>query len=77
MIFVRVWPEPGRPERHAGKKVIDADYHIPVPACVQNAIDDYRSQNDWFGHFLEDKGIIGDEYKGYSQIATQKDFDAF
>lgn len=34
------------------KKVIDADYHIPVPACVQNAIDDYRSQNDWFGHFL-------------------------
>ncbi len=37
------------------KKVIDADYHIPVPECVQNAIDEYRSQNDWFGHFLEDK----------------------
>ncbi len=37
------------------KKVIDADYHIPVPNCVQNAIDEYRSQNDWFGHFLEDK----------------------
>ncbi len=37
------------------KKVIDADYHIPVPDCVQNAIDEYRSQNDWFGHFLEDK----------------------
>lgn len=37
------------------KKVIDADYHIPVPDCVQHAIDEYRSQNDWFGHFLEDK----------------------
>lgn len=37
------------------KKVIDTDYHIPVPDCVQNAIDEYRSQNDWFGHFLEDK----------------------
>ena len=36
------------------KKVIDADYHIPVPACVESAIEDYRSRNDWFGHFLED-----------------------
>lgn len=53
------------------KKVIDADYHIPVPACVQNAIDDYRSQNDWFGHFLEDKCIIGDEYKENSSSLYQ------
>ena len=35
------------------RKVIELDYQIPVPACVQNAIDEYRSQNDWFGHFLE------------------------
>ena len=34
------------------RKVIELDYQIPVPACVQNAIDEYRSQNDWFGHFL-------------------------
>lgn len=53
------------------KKVIDADYHIPVPACVRNAIDDYRSQNDWFGHFLEDKCIIGDEYKENSSNLYQ------
>ena len=45
------------------KKVIDADYHIPVPECVQNAINDYRSRNDWFGHFLEDKCDVGAEYK--------------
>ena len=53
------------------KKVIDADYHIPVPACVQNAINDYRSQNDWFGHFLEDKCIIGDAYKENSSNLYQ------
>ena len=53
------------------KKVIDADYHIPVPACVQKAIDDYRSQNDWFGHFIEEKCIIGNEYKENSSNLYQ------
>lgn len=37
------------------KKVIALDYKIPVPECVQQAITEYRSQNDWFGHFLEEK----------------------
>jgi P4 family phage/plasmid primase-like protien len=37
------------------KKVIALDYKIPVPECVQQAISEYRSQNDWFGHFLEEK----------------------
>jgi putative DNA primase/helicase len=37
------------------QKVIALDYKIPVPACVQKAIEEYRAQNDWFGHFLEDK----------------------
>jgi P4 family phage/plasmid primase-like protien len=37
------------------KKVIELDYKIPVPECVQQAISEYRSQNDWFGHFLEEK----------------------
>ena len=26
-----------------------------MPECVQQAITEYRSQNDWFGHFLEEK----------------------
>ena len=30
------------------KKVIALDYQIPVPDCVTKAIDEYRSQNDWF-----------------------------
>ena len=37
------------------KKVVELNYLISPPACVQKAIDNYRSQNDWFGHFLEDK----------------------
>ena len=41
------------------KKVIKLDYKIPVPACVQKAIDEYRAQNDWFGHFIEDKCDVG------------------
>ena len=46
------------------KKVIDLDYQIPVPACVKAAIDEYRSQNDWFGHFMADKCETGDGPSG-------------
>ncbi|MEG1771692.1 MAG: phage/plasmid primase, P4 family [Clostridia bacterium] len=45
------------------KKVIEADYKIPVPACVQAAIAGYRAQNDWFAHFLEDMCEIGAGYR--------------
>ena len=45
------------------KKVIELDYQIPVPACVQKAIDEYRNQNDWFGHFMEDCCDIDPTYK--------------
>ena len=36
------------------KKVIDIDYHLPTPKVVQDAIDEYREQNNWFNHFIED-----------------------
>ncbi|MCB6566723.1 DNA primase, partial [Desulfovibrio desulfuricans] len=45
------------------KKVIELDYQIPVPACVQKAIDEYRNQSDWFGHFMEDCCDIDPTYK--------------
>ncbi|OQB13576.1 MAG: hypothetical protein BWY15_01651 [Firmicutes bacterium ADurb.Bin193] len=59
------------------QKVIALEYNIPVPACVQKAIDEYRSQNDWFGHFLDDKceldtsfressGALYQAYRNYS-----------
>ena len=44
------------------------DYQIPVPACVKAAIDEYRSQNDWFGHFMEDKCETGDGFRESSSL---------
>lgn len=34
------------------KKVISRNFHIPCPACVEDAIKSYRENNDWLGHFL-------------------------
>lgn len=59
------------------RKVIALDYQIPVPASVQKAISEYRAQNDWFAHFLEDKceldasfressGALYQAYRNYS-----------
>lgn len=53
------------------KKVIELDYQIPVPGCVQKAIDEYRNQNDWFGHFLTDKCEVEDSYKESSSALYQ------
>jgi phage/plasmid-associated DNA primase len=53
------------------KKVIDLGYKFPVPAIVQKAIDDYRSQNDWFGNFLSEKCEVGDGLKESSSTLYQ------
>ena len=53
------------------RKVIESDYQIPVPKCVQNAINEYRSQNDWFGHFLSDKCELDPSYKENSATLYQ------
>lgn len=53
------------------KKVIELEYQIPVPKCVQDAISEYRSQNDWFGHFIEDKCDTGDDYRESSSSLYQ------
>ena len=57
------------------KKVIDLGYKIPVPSCVSDAIKEYKEQNDWFHHFIEDcceldpkfKESSNDLYKAYSK----------
>lgn len=36
------------------KKVIDLKYHIPEPQTVTDAISEYREQNNWFNHFIND-----------------------
>lgn len=53
------------------RKVITLDYRIPVPACVQKAIEEYRNQNDWFGHFLEEKCEVGAGYRESSSALYQ------
>ena len=53
------------------RKVIALDYKLPVPACVQKAIDEYRAQNDWFGHFLEDRCELADGFRESSGALYQ------
>ena len=53
------------------KRVIDLGYKFPVPAVVQKAIDDYRTQNDWFGNFLDEKCDVGDSFKESSSTLYQ------
>lgn len=36
------------------QKVIAADYKLPVPRVVNEAIEEYKAANDWLGHFLEE-----------------------
>ena len=53
------------------KKVIELDYQIPVPKCVQDATAEYRAQNDWFGHSLDEKCDIGESLKESSSSLYQ------
>ncbi|MEA5033549.1 MAG: phage/plasmid primase, P4 family [Sphaerochaeta sp.] len=41
------------------RKAISRKFHLPVPRCVQQAIDKYRENNDWMGNFLQDCCRIG------------------
>ena len=58
------------------KKVISRNFHIPCPACVEDAIKAYREDNDWLGHFLgeccetdktyrEKSGELYQEYRSF------------
>ena len=42
-----------------------------MPECVQDAIREYRSQNDWFGHFLDEKCEVDDFFKESSSSLYQ------
>lgn len=58
------------------KKVISRNFHIPCPACVEDAIKSYREDNDWLGHFMDEccevdaggvakSGAVYQEYRSY------------
>lgn len=41
------------------RKIIELDYTLPTVACIQKAIGDYRSENDWLKHFLDERCEMG------------------
>lgn len=58
------------------KKAIDAGFKTPLPKCVSDAIQAYREDNDWLGHFIaeccetdptytEKSGEIYQQYRVY------------
>ena len=42
------------------QKAIHHEFKIPLPPVVQDAISEYRGQNDWLGQFLTECCEIGD-----------------
>ncbi len=38
-------------------------YKIEEPGCVRRAIDSYKEENDWLGHFIEECCEIGNSYE--------------
>ena len=36
------------------KKAVEMDFKVPLPKVVEDAIEAYREDNDWMGHFLAD-----------------------
>ena len=55
--FVMAWIIEG------AEKAIGRNFHIPAPACVKEAINKYKSDNDWLAHFLNDCCECGDGYE--------------
>lgn len=55
--FVMAWIIEG------AEKAIGQNFHIPAPVCVKEAINKYKSDNDWLAHFLNDCCERGDGYE--------------
>lgn len=45
------------------ERVIEKHYHLKRPKVVQDAIEEYRQDNDWFAAFLEDCCDVDPSYK--------------
>ncbi len=69
------------------KKVISRNFHIPCPACVEDAIKSYREDNDWLGHFMDEccevdaggaakSGAVYQEYRSYCMRTGEYQPDA-
>jgi P4 family phage/plasmid primase-like protien len=60
------------------RKVIEVDYHLPIPEKVRGSIEAYQQANDWLGHFvdeccetggelIEKSGEVYSEYRSFCQ----------
>ena len=41
-------------------QAIELGFKVPFPKCVSDAIGEYKAENDWLGHFLDECCNIGD-----------------
>ena len=61
------------------QKAIDAEFKTKLPKCVQDAINAYREENDWLGHFISECCEVdesfteksGELYQKYREYAIQ------
>lgn len=45
------------------QKAIQKNFHIPLPKIVEDAINSYREDNDWLGHFISECCEVDKAYK--------------
>lgn len=75
-LFVNAGPAIMKWIIEGAREAIALEFKWPLPKQVQDAINEYREQNDWFAAFLEDccevgadyqekSGIFYDEYRNY------------
>ena len=50
------------------RRFIAADFKLDPPPCVREAVEEYKADNDWLAHFLEDCCEIGKDYSEKSGV---------
>ncbi|MGJ4064712.1 phage/plasmid primase, P4 family [Limosilactobacillus mucosae] len=54
------------------QRIIQQDYRLTTPAAVEKSVKAYHADNDWLGHFLNEKCELNPEYEQKSGDLYQK-----
>lgn len=54
------------------QRIIQQNYQLTTPAAVEKAVNAYHADNDWLGHFLNEKCELNPEYEQKSGDLYQK-----
>lgn len=54
------------------RKVIAAKFNIKTPQVVLDAINNYKEQNDWLQHFIDERCIVDKKLRESSQELYRK-----